>query len=462
MGRYYSKNGSMRNFFLPFVLFTGICLFLSPDGLGQADSSDLPIKEKKRKGWTWAALPVVGYDADQGFQFGALGQVFNYGDGSTYPEYRHTIYAEASWFTRGSAVYQLFFDSKYLIPGKIRVTADVDYLTERALDFYGFNGAEANYIRSITEQGSPDYISRVFYKEERRMLRIMADFQGPILGQKFRWLAGINVIDIRTATVDIDRINRGKSEENQLPDTALLYDQYVDYNLIKSDEKDGGTTVYLKLGLVFDSRNSEAAPDRGIWSEAMLLAAPTLLGNNHYDFAKLVLTHRQYIPLVKSRLVAAYRLSYQGTIAGTTPYYILPYIYSSYSLTTKPDGLGGAKTIRGMLRNRVVGDGVVFGNIELRWKFLRTVLFKQNIYLGITGFLDGGMVVQEHKVNINDVPPEKQSFYFNKGSDLLHLTTGLGLRIGINENFIIAVDYGVALNQQDGTSGLYVGVGNIF
>lgn len=452
----------MRRTNLPVVWVLVVTLSISFKGFAQADSSSLPIREKKKTGWTWAALPVVGYDADQGFQFGALGQVFNYGDGSTYPEYRHTIYAEASWFTKGSAVYQLFFDSKYLIPGKIRITADVDYLTERALDFYGFNGAEANYIRSITEQGSSDYISRVFYKEERRMLRIMADFQGPILGQKLRWLAGINIIDIGTSTVDIDRINKGKSDENKLPDTSLLYDQYVDYNIIKYDEKDGGTTVYLKLGVVFDSRNSEAAPDRGIWSEAMVLMAPTILGNLQYAFTKLMLTHRQYIPLVKKRLVAAYRVSYQGTIGGTAPYYILPYIYSSYSLTTKPDGLGGAKTIRGMLRNRVVGDGVAFGNIELRWKFIQSVLFKQNIYLGLTGFLDGGMVVQPHPVDISSVPSEQQPFYFNKGSDLLHLTSGLGLRIGINENFVIAIDYGVALNKQDGTSGLYVGVGNIF
>jgi hemolysin activation/secretion protein len=135
---------------------------------------------------------------------------------------------------------------------------------------------------------------------------------------------------------------------------------------------------------------------------------------------------------------------------------------SSYSLTTKPDGLGGARTIRGMMRNRVVGDGVVFGNVELRWKFLRTTILKQNIYLGLTGFLDGGMVVQDHPVNINSVPVETQCFYFDKSADRLHLCTGLGLRIAINENFIIAVDYGFALSKQDGTSGLYIGIGNIF
>lgn len=143
-------------------------------------------------------------------------------------------------------------------------------------------------------------------------------------------------------------------------------------------------------------------------------------------------------------------------------HYILPYIYSSYSLTTRPDGLGGVRTIRGVLRNRITGDGVAFGNVEFRWKFFRSVLFKQNFYLGLTAFLDGGMVVQEHKIYTNLIPDDQKSFFFNESKDKLHLATGLGLRIAINDNFIISVDYGMAINKQDGTSGLYVGIGNIF
>jgi outer membrane protein assembly factor BamA len=448
--------------FYSLPLLTIVLSFLSPGIQAQADSSNLPVKEKIKKGWTWAALPVVAYDADMGVQLGALGQVFYYGDGSTYPEYKHTIYAECSWFTKGSAVYQLFYDSKYLIPGKIRITTWVDYLPERALDFYGFNGAETRYTASLTDQGSDDYISRVFYKQERKTYRIMADFQGPIIGQKLRWLAGVNIIGIQTATVDIDRINKGKKEKNKLPDTVLLYDEYVRYGLINPDEKAGGTTIYLKAGLVFDTRDNEAAPNKGFWSEAMLLAAPSFIGNDPYAFTKLVVTHRQYVPLVKKRLIAAYQLSYQGTIGGSTPYYILPYIYSSYALTTKPDGLGGNRTIRGVLRNRITGDGVAFGNAEIRWKFFRSVVMKQNLYLGLTAFLDGGMVVQDHKINTGNIPDDHKAFYFNQDADRLHLGTGLGLRIAINDNFIISADYGVALNKQDGNSGFYLSIGNIF
>jgi len=98
---------------------------------------------------------------------------------------------------------------------------------------------------------------------------------------------------------------------------------------------------------VYDTRDNEAAPDRGMWSELLLLTAPTFLGNHPYAFVKLAIAHRQYISLVRKRLVAAFHLSYQGTLGGSTPWYILPYIYSSYSLDTKPDGLGGARTIRG-------------------------------------------------------------------------------------------------------------------
>jgi outer membrane protein assembly factor BamA len=437
-------------------------ILLSFFAFAQSDTiSKPPKKEKIKKGWTFGALPVVAYDADMGFQYGALAQFFDYGDGTIYPEYKHTFYVEVSRFTKGSGVNQLFYDSKYLIPGHIRITADLDYLTERALDFYGFNGYEANYHPTVTDSEDTAYISRVYYKHERFMLRAMADFQGRIIGEKFRWLAGLNYFNIQTATVDIERMNKGKKESKQLPDTTLLYDTYVQYGLIGEDEKDGGSHLILKLGLIYDTRDNEAAPNRGAWSELLLMVAPDFMSNTSNGFTMLTATHRQFFTLAPEKLVFAYRLSYQGTIIGKAPYYILPCLFSSWALTTKPDGLGGSRTIRGVLRNRVVGDGAVNGNIELRWKFWKTYLFKQNFYLGLTGFFDAGMVVQDRPVDQNAIP-ENTSFYFDSKNDKPHFGTGIGLRAALNENFIIAVDYGFALDKRDGTSGLYIGVSNIF
>ncbi len=443
--------------FIPLVLL----VLLSSFAAAQSDTiSKTEKKDKIKKGWTFGALPVVAYDADMGFQYGALAQFFDYGDGTIYPEYKQTFYVEVSRFTKGSGVNQLFYDSKYLIPGNIRITADLDYLTERALDFYGFNGYEANYEPGVTDQESDEYISRVYYKHERFMLRAMADFQGRIIGEKLRWLAGINYFNIKTATVDIERMNKGKKEDKQLPDTTLLYDEYVKYGLISQDEKNGGSHAILKLGLIYDTRDNEAAPNKGIWSEVLVMACPAFISSSPKGFTQLAVAHRQFFTLFP-KFVLAYRLAYQGTIAGTAPFYIQPYLFTSYALTTKPDGLGGSRTIRGVMRNRVVGDGAVNANLELRYKFWKTYLFRQNFYLGLLGFFDAGMVVQDRPIN-QDLVTENPSFFFDSQQDRPHFGTGLGLRAALNENFIIAVDYGFALDKRDGTSGLYIGISNIF
>jgi hypothetical protein len=44
----------------------------------------------------------------------------------------------------------------------------------------------------------------------------------------------------------------------------------------------------------------------------------------------------------------------------------------------------------------------------------------------------------------------------------MHTSLGAGLRLAMNYNFIVAIDYGVALNEQDGNSGVYIGLNFIF
>ena len=130
------------------------------------------------------------------------------------------------------------------------------------------------------------------------------------------------------------------------------------------------------------------------------------IGDGHYSFIKLAVIHRQYFTLVKEFLSFVYRLGYQGTIAGRAPFYIQSYILNSFSQTTTIDGLGGSQTLRGILRNRVVGDGEVYGNAEFRWKFIRFHWIKQNFYLALNAFADAGMVVQPIAINKSGIPAE--------------------------------------------------------
>jgi hypothetical protein len=448
------------------IFIFSIFVFLQNSALAQDNPKKKEKKEAKTPtGITFGALPTVSYDADLGFQYGGLVNLFDYGDGTTYPAYKHSLKLEISRYTKGSGINQLFYDSKYLLPHKIRVTADLSYLTEKALDFYGFNGYQSVYNPAFIDETDTAYITRIFYRYERKLFRFTTDLQGKLYGDHLRWIGGIAIISIQAGAVDTAAYNKKQDDADKLPYTSNLYDNYVDWNLLSSAEKDGGSANYFKLGLVYDTRDQEASATKGIWSEALLVLSPGFLFNPEFSFTKLVLIHRQYFTLVPNKLTIAYRLGYQGTIGGGhTPFYFDPYMISSYSSSTKTDGLGGAKTLRGILRDRVVGDGVAYGNFEVRWKFLQTHVGKANLHFGLSGFFDAGQVVRPFDIDESKVPVEDRDKYFDFSyqNDKIHPSTGAGLRIALNENFILAVDYGVALNKNDGSKGLYISIGNLF
>lgn len=109
------------------------------------------------------------------------------------------------------------------------------------------------------------------------------------------------------------------------------------------------------------------------------------------------------------------------------------------------------------MRNRVVGDGFVLGNAEVRWKFLNTVVFKQNLYLGTNLFADVGKVVDKIDVNPDfQGQAVDEDDFFAYGSEGYHVSAGIGLKIGLNQNFVVSADYGLATDNRDGESGLYI------
>ena len=93
---------------------------------------------------TFGILPSVAYDADKGFQYGVLANVYDFGDGSIYPEYFHSLYFEAAYTTKRSGLFRFAYDSKMLIPNH-RLKIDLSYLPDALCDFYGFNGYQTVY-----------------------------------------------------------------------------------------------------------------------------------------------------------------------------------------------------------------------------------------------------------------------------------------------------------------------------
>lgn len=444
------------------LLLCCFCIIYTDISAQQADSSNIHKKSRVKKGWSINGVPAIAFDSDIGLKLGAVINLYDYGDGTIYPVYRHSLFFEFSRTTKGSGITQFTYDSKYLIPG-IRLSAEASYLTERALDFYGFNGYEAYYNADFTDDSkdSTFYRSRQYYKEERKLIRLRADFQGRFLSDKARWLAGITFYNIKTDTIDIDRLNKGKSESEKLPAIGGgLYGDYTKWGIISENQKYGGSTTLLKGGLIYDTRDNEPNPMHGLWSEMVFFWAPDFLCSHNYGYAKITFMHRQYFTLLPDRLSFAYRLAYQAKLWGTIPYYMLPFIYQGGNSLDR-DGLGGAKTMRGILRNRVVGDDYAFGNMELRWKFIRTLIFKQNVYFALSAFTDGGMVTKKYQIDRTKINTENQEMFPDE-EEKLHISYGAGFYIAINQNFVIATNYGIAADKRDGDHGLYINLNFLY
>ncbi len=456
----------------PLTLFILVFLLIAPTLIIAQEEADSlkaqkkEIRKEKRstRRWGWVPFPSVLYNTDIGLQFGALVNIFDYGPKrSLYPDFNHHFYAEVSFTTKGGSIFQVFYDSPKLIKN-IRTTADVTYLTEQALDFYGFNGYKSVYHHSWeNDNDTLFYKSRMYYRLQRKFLRVGADFQGGFGVNHLRWLAGAAYLQVKTDSVDTERLNKGKDEEKKLPDIPGLYENYVAWNILGKKERDGGINPYIKLGLIYDSRDNEPCPMKGIWSEAILLFAPGFIGDGDYDFIRLAVTHRQYFTLIPKNLSFAYRIGYLGTIAGKAPYYILPYMISSYALTTTIDGLGGSQNVRGILRDRVVGDGVAFVNAEFRWKFWYFRMLGSDWYMAANVYGDAGMVVQQRPVSTQYIPGDvNQSDYFSDQAEVPHITFGGGLHLAVDKNTVFSAEVGKALEGQDGGVGVYVGIGWLF
>ncbi|MCF8392238.1 MAG: BamA/TamA family outer membrane protein, partial [Bacteroidales bacterium] len=384
------------------------------------------------------------------------------GDGSRYPKYDHSLYLEWSRTTKGSGIKQFKIDSEKLIPG-LRTTGEVSYFTEQALDFYGFNGYESYYNADYTDTENADYKSRVFYKNSRNLFRVSMGLQGEIIENKLKWFTGFEFYHHVIDTVDIKRLNDGKALEDQLPAiNGGLYQDYLDWGLIPGDQAAGGNATLLKASLVYDTRDNEPNPMKGIWTELQFVLAPGFMGNGDYGYSRMILTHRQYFTLIPKTVNFAYRLSYQSKLSGEMPFYMLPFVFNTAPMETR-DGLGGSKTMRGILRNRVVGEDFVYGNMELRWKVIRTVVLNQNLYIALAGFLDGGMVTGKYELPATTDPDAAAWFALNdEDKEALHLSYGAGLHFALNENFIVTVDYGLANDPRDGNSGMYIGLNFLF
>ena len=426
------------------TLLLMLALLLAAGGFAQ----DKPKKAKKEKtynekgeiiktGWNIGPLPVVGFDSDLGFQYGACVDFFNFGDGTRYPRYNYKFNVEVSRYTKGSGVFRFYADMPYLIKDT-KLFFDLTYNYSKKFEFFGFNGFEAStfdpYAELVETKSGYHFI-------KRNTLRFVGSMQRPLFFvPNLNWVAGLAYYNVVTDRINLD------GYEGQV----TLYENYVSAGIIKENEKKGGNIAQLRLGLNYDSRDHNSDPSKGIYAEYTLTGSSDFIDGNGYNSLIQTFMWRHYVPIYKDKLTFAYRLGVQHKIAGNVPWYMINNINTPFFQKMYTEGLGGVVTMRGVNRNGVLGDGFVLGNAELRWHFLDFKFINQNWQLALSPFFDAGMIIQPFREKeLKEADIENVELY-SGDKEGIHTSAGLGFKIIMNRNMILGVDAGRALDPRDG------------
>jgi hypothetical protein len=410
-----------------------------------------PPARPRRTGWRVQGLPLINFNSDEGVGYGARVLLVDSGDGTQKP-YRHSVMAQFFQTTRGVAAHRFVVDAPGFLESPWRLGLELALLNDRFSPYFGQGGA-AVYTRDFAscedrealEQdpnvcpGNAAFRGLRYYSYEQRTFPSIAfnarrSLQGPFqlaLGYRFR----LTQVNPRYGVEDLGQAGASRLEEDARAGLLTGW-----------DGSEGGAATFrtaeVMAGLLYDTRDNEPAPVRGMFHELAARGAMEATGSA-YRYWGATANLRFYHPLFTDRLVAALRLS-ADVMGGDVPFVLLS-SFGGVEWRNGWGGIGGVYTARGILKNRLQGKVKTLANGELRWKFLSAEPFDQRLDLTLVSFLDVGQVWTDLRF---------------EDAGLARYSGGGGLRIAWEENFIVRLDYGVS--PPDGTTGFYLDFNHLF
>jgi outer membrane protein assembly factor BamA len=422
------------------VCFALFFIFISKVNAQQQDSIKLPFaiaKEKrmpddelaeKKEGISFAGVPDLSSDPVNGFGVGVEGSMFFNGKKKdpfyAYTPYRAELNLAVFVTTRLQREIQLGLDVPYIFNTKWRLRTEAAY--EANPNFLYFGVTEKSLAPLVNPKTGVEYSSykdyknnllansinyNTFYKTEA-VLNV--SMERSFLEGKLRTLIGYEIAQINVST--------------PLNDSSLVHKDF-DSGKIKGY---GSNIISLvQLGVIYDTRDLETDPTKGIFAEVTNEVSLTALASQ-YNFNKLFLHANGFYPLfpkVFKRLILAGSFGFVWT-QGDAPFFEYSDAWSSEG---DIDGMGGSKTLRGYKQARFVAPVMQYLDIELRCRIGQLKLLKQNLAFSVVPFFDEGGVWD----NLSRITHLENIRY----------SEGLGLRIAWNVNTILRFDY--AISQED-------------
>lgn len=380
-------------------------------------ATPLLAQQPPRRQWEVKGIPALNFDADEGMGYGVILELYNYGDGSMRP-YAFTVQPNVFLTTGGRRDVSVFMDAPRMLPGGLRLTGTLAREQQLSTPYYGLgNDTERDEAR---ETAPNDYFYR--FGQTRRVMSV--DLQRRIANLPLRALAGTRV---STVTLDPLPFDSG----------STLLAQEISAG---ADQPLHGWWNAVRAGIVWDTRDREVGPRRGSWSDILVQRYDRALGSER-SYTRWTITDRRYIPLGSS-LTFANRFLLQGA-EGDVPVHDLSTVETSFK---RQDGLGGAKTVRGLPRNRYQGKSIFVWNSELRWSAADFNLLRSRSHLVLSAFTDAGRV-WTGGVNAGSLFSD------------LHRGYGAGVRLGMGDSFVVALDVG---HSSQSTAPIYIGLGYLY
>lgn len=348
-------------------------------------------------GFQIAGLPTASYKDGEGYSAGGNLFLFQYGDGHRLP-YFWSFELGFKISTEGMLSSDIFFDVPHILGHNSRFNLFIEYKRYLVDDYYGLGNAP-DYNPDYIDPDKPGFRDKLFYSFKQRWPNITISAQFPTAIRNTRHLLSLSY-------------------------SQRHIELYSKPNRLSADQPlgvQGGRTSALHYGLVYDSRDQEAVPRSGAWSEVLAMYAAPFLGSD-YHYLRLTMTDRRYFSL-HPRIVYAQRLILEP-VFGDVPFYDMAMINGSFE---RHLGLGGDSSLRGVPRLLFVGQHKVLGNFELRFETASMTILKQDLTFFIHTFLDAGRVwLKDDPLVLDDI----------------HSSYGAGLHVLWKKDLVGAIDVG--------------------
>lgn len=455
------------------LLLTNYVLFYSQskDTLSFIKSKKMSDADlaKKKEGTFWTGIPDISSDPVTGFGFGLRSNIYWNGTRDNpffaYTPYLAKLKANAAYYTTNARELVLSLDVPYYKGSRWRFRVDFKAQQNPSNLYFGSSEYTLGELRlPSTPTGGQTFATYNEYDKARKklrrgdstefffvtdalsnrfreteyMLNLKADYA---LGKgKWRIMYGYEIQHLSYKTFEgftaeaIDSTGKITTAPNG---TSLLRRDF-ERGLIHG--LDGGWISIVQTALIYDTRDFEPDPSRGVYFELANEFSNQVIGSQ-FNFNKLFFQGRYYrkIPL-GPRTVFTARAGVGNIFGSKAPFF-------EYQDQWSPDGsinaMGGRQSLRGYRANRFLARSLWFSNIELRVRLAETKIRKQRFSFTVVPFFDAGTVRDKWQdLNFKNV---KTSY-------------GGGLRIAWNQSTVLSFDYGISNEDKL----FFFGIGQIF